>query len=90
MASQSLDPVASHACGMTVDEEERRHIFVVYNKDNNNRNFYDNDVDGDGGSSSAVEIYSVSDDAWTHGPDMPGTIAGTRAIQLEDTFQVRF
>ena len=37
---------------------------------------------------SAVEIYSVSDDTWTRGPDMPGTIAGTRAIQLEDTFQV--
>ena len=37
--------------------------------------------------SSAVEIYSVSDDVWTRGPDMPGTIAGTRAIQLEDTFQ---
>ena len=34
IASPSLDPVASHACGMTVDEEERRHIFVVYNKNN--------------------------------------------------------
>ena len=44
LASPSLDPMAGHACGMTVDEEERRHIFVVYNK----RGKDDVDTDDDG------------------------------------------
>ena len=48
LASPSLDPMSGHACGMTVDEEERRHIFVVYNKRGK-------DVDTDDGSRDAIQ-----------------------------------
>ncbi len=71
--SSSLSAVSNHACGMTVDDDEKRHIFIVSAIE---------------GNRSRVEIYSVSEDTWQRGPDMPGRIRGTRTIQLEDTFQV--
>jgi hypothetical protein len=71
--------MTDHACGMTVDEEENRHIFHV--------SPYVYDSSGVTSNRSKVEIYSMTENVWVDGPDMPGRIAGTRAIQLEDTFQ---
>ena len=68
----SEESASNHICGMSIDEEEHRKIFIVGGRE----------------SKSHVEIYNVIEDTWETGSPLPGEAQGTKAIQLEDTFQV--